>query len=175
MARNVKTEVPHARHILSNWQPSPRRRRGLAAPQAQTKEVKDDMGGRQFDSSTIGKEQIEVPAVGAARPISTCMKQAEDPQGLPLGPRGSKGPVYQEVQSIRSAVAAATASVAAAASNVQSRHHKNRRCYIVSATYVQGAKEEPCYIYPLLKTGTTYLCMVTFLASRKSAVFCTML
>ena len=37
------------------------RRRRLAAPQAKT-EVKDDTGGRGFDSSTIGNEQIKVPA-----------------------------------------------------------------------------------------------------------------
>jgi hypothetical protein len=68
-------------------------------PRRSQEEVKDDTGGRRVDSS-----------------ISTCMKQAEDPQGAPLWPPEVKWTRLSEAQSTRGAVAAATASAAAAAS-----------------------------------------------------------
>ena len=62
--------------------------------QAQTVRSKDDTGGRRFDSSTTGNEQIEVPAVRGLPDLTrACMKQAEDPTGPPYGPWGQKGPV----------------------------------------------------------------------------------
>ena len=82
---------------------------------------------------------------------------------------GVKRTRLSEVPSIRGPVAAATASAAAAASNVRRPRHKNRRrslLHLHSLYYIRS-----CYVHLLLKTGTTWLCMVAFLASRKNAFF----
>jgi len=63
------------------------------------REVKTTREVADLTQVPSGKEQIEVPAVGAAGPIRACMKQAEDPKGPPLWALGSKGHVHREVPS----------------------------------------------------------------------------
>ena len=119
----------------------------LAAPQAQTEEVKVYMGGGRFDSSTIGNKQIEVTALrGVPDLFRACIASRGPPRATPIRPGGqrtrlSRGPVHQRSRSSRCSLRG------------RRRQQTNKGpvtkifrglCYIVSTTYVEEAKEEPC-------------------------------
>ena len=87
----------------------------------------------------------------------------------PIG-LGVKRTRLSEVSSIRGPVAACY-------SLCGSRHQQRTKapvtriagglCYMLHSLYYICS----CYVHLLLKTGTTWLCMVAFLASRKNAFF----
>ena len=96
---------------------------------------------------TIGNKQIEVPALrGVPDLFRACIASRGPPRATPIRPGGqrtrlSRGPVHQRSRSSRCSLRG------------RRRQQTNKGpvtkifgglCYIVSTTYVEEAKEEPC-------------------------------
>ena len=131
-----RLSIPHVKHNIGRR----RRRRRLAAPQAQREEVKVHMGGGRFDSSTIGNKQIEVTALrGVPDLFRACIASRGPPRATPIRPGGqrtrlSRGPVHQRSRSSRCSLRG------------RRRQQTNKGpvtkifgglCYIVSTTYMK--------------------------------------